>query len=264
MPRSRQSQQLTSAYRGRLVSITDRVQRAAVAQWPSIDGLDGTRWPDRMAIVVAGAQTEAARVGAAYLTAFLSSELAQRVPTVKIDSRQYAGLSRDGRPLTESLRSPVIGVLAALKDGKTAGEALAFGRQRAVRMVEVDVTHAARTSLMDAVAADGRLEGWERVTRGTCGACMALSGTQGHHFDTHPGCQCVPQPRVKGVPDEHPVPTGDVLFAAMSKAAQDEQFGEVKAAALRAGVISLTDLVDRSVLDTNQPDFITETPLNAA
>jgi hypothetical protein len=69
---------------------------------------------------------------------------------------------------------------------------------------------------------------------------------------------------VKGVADEHPVPSGDALFAAMSKAEQDEQFGQVKAAALRAGVITLADLVDRSELDTDQPDFITETPLHAA
>jgi hypothetical protein len=264
MPRSPQSPRLTNAYRQRIITITDRVERAAVTSWPSIDTLDGTRWPERMAAVVGGAQTEAARAASGYLTAFLSLELGRRVPTVNVDSRRYTGLSRDGRPLVEALHSPVIGVLAALKDRKTPQEALAFGRQRATRMVEVEVMNAARSALTDAIDADDRLEGWERVTRGTCGACLALSGDHGPHFHVHPGCKCVPQPRVKGVADKHPVPSGDALFAAMSKAEQDEQFGQVKAAALRAGVITLADLVDRSELDTDQPDYITETPLHAA
>lgn len=253
--------QLTASYRARLATIRQRVETQAAREWPQIDALDGSRWSERMAAAVAQAQTEAVRVGAAYLTGFLSVSLGRRVPTVAVDSRRYAGLSRDGRPLAEALQSPLIGVLAALKDGKSPGQALAFGRNRGLRMVEVDLMHAARSSLLDLMDADDRISGWERVTAGTCGACLALSGTTGPHFEVHPGCQCQPQPVVKAARHRAPVPSGMALFNALSVAEQDDRFGPDRAAAIRAGTLAITALVERVRQDAAD-DFITEAPAN--
>jgi hypothetical protein len=71
-------------------------------------------------------------------------------------------------------------------------------------------------------------------------------------------------PVVTGVPNRVPLLTGQQLFERMSRDEQNEQFGEVKADALRAGAITLADLVGTSHLDSDQPNFITEKPLEAA
>lgn len=264
MPRSARSLRVTSQYRARLAAIRKQAETRAKQEWPTIDTFDGTRWADRTAQAVAAAQTEAVRVTAGYLTAYISSELGRRVPVIRIDSRAYAGVSRDGRPLTKALQSPLIGVRAALKEGRTPDEALTIGWNRASRTVETDLMHAGRAALLDTIDADDRLEGWQRATAGTCGACMALSGTSGPQFEVHPGCQCQPQPVVRDVPDLVPVLTGIEMFRRMSTEEQDAQFGQEKAAALRDGTIDLADLVEHNRLRTGDTDFITERPLSAA
>jgi hypothetical protein len=264
LPASRRSLDVTNQYRRRVVAIRERVTAAAVREWPTIERLDGTVWPERLAAVVAGAQTEAVRAAAGYLTAYLSTETGRRQRAVGIDSRRYAGLSRDGRPLTEAFQSPVIGVRAALKDGKPASVALDIGLQRARRMVGVDLDHAHQTALTDTIGSDERFSGWERATAGTCGACMALSGTSAPHFEVHPNCLCVPSPVVRGVANVVKIATGIQLFRRLSTQEQDERFGPEKAEALRTGEMDFSDLVQKSRLKTHQRDFITEAPLDAA
>jgi hypothetical protein len=158
----------------------------------------------------------------------------------------------------------LIGVRVALKDGKPPSEALAIGLQRAQRMVGVDLDNAHQTALTDTIAADDRFTGWERATAGTCGACMALSGTSGTRFEVHPGCLCVAAPTVKGVANAVPIATGIELFTRLSTAEQDERFGPEKAEALRTGEMDFKGLVQRSRLATDQQNFITEAPQNAA
>jgi hypothetical protein len=264
MPASRRSLEVTNAYRARLAAIRQRAEARARQGWPTIDTLDGTRWADQAAQVVAAAQTEAVRATAGYVTAYVSTELGRRVPAVRIDSRQYAGSARDGRPLPEALRSPLIGVLGLLKQGRAPHDALRIGLHRGLRMIEVDLMHAGRAALLDTIEADDRLDGWQRATAGTCGACMSLSGTSGASFQVHPGCQCQPQPVVRGVPNRVPLLTGAEMFRRLTVEEQDAQFGPEKADALRAGDVELADLVQRSPLATGDTDFITEKPLDAA
>lgn len=263
VPASPRSFSVTAAYRQRVTAIRGRVQAQARREWPTIEGFDTSRWPDRMAVVVAGAQTEAVRAAAGYLTAYLTSETGWRARAITVDSRRYAGVSRDGRPLTEALQSPLIGVRAALADGKTAEVALAYGLQRATRMVGIDVDHAHRVALTDTIEADDRFAGWQRATAGTCGACMALSGQGGGAFRVHPGCSCTPQPVVRGVEDRFPLPSATDLFARLTPAEQDAQFGQAKAEALRTGAIAFADLIAVSEIETAE-NFVTEAPLDAA
>jgi hypothetical protein len=262
MPSNPQSLRLTDLYRQRLLQSRQRVEREAAARWPTIEALDGTDWPQQLAQVVGQAQGEAVRATGGYLSAFLRLETGAPA-AVTLDSRTYAGLSRDGRPLQEALRSPLIGTLGKLKEGATPDEALSYGLNRATRMVSVDFDHAHRSALLDTLEADDRFAGFERATAGTCGACMALSADGGPHFDVHPGCQCVPQPVVSGVPDLFSLPSPLALFASKTKAEQDEALGAEAADKVRSGAIELSDLVAVSPLAT-QPDFLTQAPIQDA
>jgi hypothetical protein len=257
VPSNPKSLRLTGLYRERLLQARSRVEAEARARWPTIEQLDDTGWPGEMGQVVARSQLDAVRSTAAYLTAFLALETGRR-RRVDIDTGMYAGRSRDGRILTDALRSPIIGVLGKLKEGWTPEQALDHGLNRALRMVSVDFDHAHRQALTDTVKVDDRFQGWQRVTRGTCGACMALSGSSGPHFEVHPGCQCVPQPVVAGVKDLFPVATAAELFRSKTKQEQDAALGPDTAEKVRSGSIELSELVAVTPLATDQPDFITQ------
>lgn len=343
MPANRLSLNLTTAYRQRLDLARDRLQRLAEERWPSLDDFDGSDWPRRMAGLVAQAQTEAIRASAGYLGTYLTLELGKRSSAPAIDSRTFAGKSRDGRPLAESLESPIIGVRTALKQayavpgqmvdvspadarkwlaGGTHGglqqsevDALAekmkagtwdpklgviritgdgfvfdgqhrlravvqsgltvkmevargvpdpirYGLDRAKRQVGVDFDAAHRQALLGAIDADDRFDGWQRALRGTCGACAAVASHVEHgiHFAVHPGCHCVSEPVVKGVPNLFPRATGAELFAAKSDEELDEAVGPLAATLLREGRIQLSELVQHEELDSDQAGFITQKP----
>ena len=269
MPASERSLRLTDLYRERLLSVRERAGRAAEGAWERVDLADleptFTDWVGAVSTAVTDAQVRATRLSAAYLTAFLSSELGRRVPTVTIDASGYAGTARDGRPLAEAYDTARVGVLVALKDGTPNEQALNAGRVRALRAVELDVMQTARQSLQDAMRAHERVSGYRRAVSGTCGACVAASEgvfSDSAHFEVHPGCQCVPEPRVRGVRDTVPRLVGAALFASMSEGEQNDALGPETAELVRSGEVALTDLVRRNRLAT-EPDFITQAPLKA-
>lgn len=264
MPASQRSLRLTQAYRQRQIATRARIQQRAQRTWPSIEALGSTDWVERMAASLAHAQATSIRLAAAYLTAFLASETGKRPRQVAIDTQSYVGRSRDGRPLSESLRSPIIGVLSYLKDGLSAADSLSRGLNRATRMVGVDLDNAHHTALLRTLADDDRFDGWNRSLAGTCGACASVASGVSHalQFPVHPGCQCVASPVVKGVANTFPVPTGVEVFNDKTDAEQDAMLGPDAAALVRAGVITLDDLHGRSEMAT-EPDFITQKPLAA-
>lgn len=200
MAQSLRSLRLTDAYRERLAVTRERAQATAAARWPTIEQLDDSDFTERTAAALTRSQTEAVRATAGYLTAFVSSETGRRVRAHAPDTRRYAGISRDGRPLSESLRSPIIGVLSDLKAGKPYVEALEHGKNRALRMIEMDLMHAARSALNDAMDESPDVEGWQRAVKGTCGACMGDIAVEVRTelpaipLQVHPNCQCVTEP----------------------------------------------------------------------
>lgn len=264
MPHNPRSAEVTDRYRDRLLAIRESLQAQAKARWPTIDQLDQTKWRSQMAQLVSQRQVEAIRVTSAYLTAFTTLETGKRTLVV-VDSSIYAGRSRDGRPLFDALQSAIIGVRAKLKEGASPDEALRFGLERGVRMVGVDFDSAHRTALLTTIDLDRRFDGWQRAVRGTCGACAAVAGHAQHglSFQVHPGCQCVSEPQVAGVPNTHPRLTGPEIFAAKSPDEQDEMLGPEAAELVRTGAIDLSDLVGHSELDSDQPGFITQRPVGS-
>ncbi len=263
MPAQRRSLALTESYRARLLATRAALQARAERLWPTIEALDDSRWVERMAAATTQGQIEAIRLSAAYLGAFATSELGRRQQPPRIGLEQ-AGLSFDGRPLVESLRSPIIGVYGYLKEGLSASESLSRGLHRATRMVGVDFDHAHRTALLAAIADDDRFDGWQRSLAGTCGACASVASGLSHalYFPVHPGCCCVSSPVVRGLPNTFPIPTGVEVFNAKSDAEQDEMLGPEAAALVRAGEITLDDLRGHSEL-AEAPDFITQRPISA-
>jgi hypothetical protein len=268
LPTSRLSHRITDAYRNRLVALSGALERDVERSWPTIRTLDGAKdaWPEIAARSVARSQSHAVRLTAGYLTAYISSELGRRVPTVRVDSRTYT-TSRDGRPLKDALASPIIGTLGALKD-KGPEDALAYGLNRAKRMAVVDFDHSHRAALRDLMDSDDRISGWQRSVRGTCGACLGDIAVEvsirlpSIPLNVHPYCKCVTQPVVADVPDRFPVETGVQRFVAMTPDEQDEQFGEEKAQRLREEPALLSSLVAESHIETAE-DFITEAPTAA-
>jgi hypothetical protein len=202
MPAAESSLRITEAYRTRLFGLRSQLERRAETLWPTIEGLDDFTWTNKAAAATQNAQREAVALTGAYLTAFLTSEVGTRTRGPILDTRRYSGLSRDGRPLRDALRSPMIGVRFKLKEGATPEEALAYGLNRAKRMVSVDYDHAHRTALLDGLAADERFQGWQRAVTGTCGACAGdiavevSTNLPSIPLQVHPNCQCVTEPVV--------------------------------------------------------------------
>lgn len=246
---------LTQSYRRKLLDLEGRVALAARVQWPSIQELDSSEWPLAIGRQVTRAQTESVRATNAYLTLTLRSN--RKPGRLTLDTRRYAGLSRDGRPIEEALQSALIGTRAALKQGREAQVALSIGLSRGLRMARFETVQAGRDALLDAIDEDDRFTGWQRQVAGTCAACMALSGSQGPKFEVHPGCQCLPFPTVAGVA-KVALPTGAALFSRLSKPEQEAAIGADAAALVREGA-DLNDFVSHSTIETSD-DFLTQKP----
>jgi hypothetical protein len=262
LPANPRTLQATEAYRRRVIGTRKALQGRAERLWPTIQQLDDTAWSAQMAAAVAQSQTEAVRITSGYLGAVLTLETGKRTAPPPIDPSRYAGLTRDGRTLSEAFQSPLIGVLGKLKEGGDYLDALKFGLNRATRMVGVEYDWSHHQSMMDAIAEDDRFDGWQRSLAGTCGACASVaSGTSyGLEFEVHPGCQCVAIAVVVGVVAKIAVPTGQEVFNAKTVEQQDEMLGPEPAALVRDGAITLSDLYERSPLEEGD-DFITQKPL---
>jgi hypothetical protein len=259
MPASPRSLRLTDLYRQRLLALSHRAEQTARQTWPRIEELDSTPWPNYMAGELARAQTQAVRLTAGYLGAFLRSETG-RGTALAIDSRKYAGLSTDGRPLREALESPLIAVRAALKDGRVPAVALNVGLTRALRTVPFEAVQAGRDALRETIETDERFTGAQRSVAGTCAACMALSGEP--RYEVHPGCQCVFMPVVAGVAATIAIPTGAELFRSLSTRDQEKAIGAEPARLVRDGEADLKDFIDHSPQE-RRPDLLTQKPVEA-
>ena len=83
-------------------------------------------------------------------------------------------------------------------------------------------------------------------------------------LEIRPAAPVPDPPEIPDVPaDVFPRPTGAEVFAAKSKAEQDEMLGAEAAEKVRSGAIKLSDLVAVSALAT-APNFITQAPVEDA
>jgi hypothetical protein len=267
MPAHRDSLRITDTYRQRLLALRDHAASVARGAWSRLDpeDLDATHaaWVATTATTTEAIQHAGLQLTAGYLAAFLTSELQRRTAPPAIDPARYAGRSRDGRPLADTLGGTLISVKAALADGTPVSEALAASGVRATRLVSSETIAAPRAALSDEIHADSRIRGWRRVTSGGCGACLAAaSETHGDDepLPVHDGCRCTAEPIVADTPDRYPRPTGRQLLDRRTDEEQDALLGADKAQLLRTGEIDLHELLSHSPM-TAIDDQITETPL---
>ena len=266
MPSSQRSLRVTSAYRERLAGIQSRLARDVGGIWDAIDPADfsGTYDAARVARLIEAAQRRAAQTSSGYLSAFLSSELGRR--TSGLPTSIDTGETPAGRPLTAATFGVILGVKQKIGEGATVADALALGRVELLRLADVAAYRVARQTLTRGLTADDRFTGWRRAVRGTCGACLGAAtgslASPGEEIETHPGCQCVQEPQVRGVAQRFHRPSGATIFAAYSVARQNELLGEEKAQLVRDGHYELADLIDHSPIE-HGPDILTERPLDA-
>lgn len=273
MPADPRSLQITDRYRAQLLRLRQLITVGAARQWQAIDldDLDAgfARWLAAVSALLGGGQRQAIIQTAAYLTAYMTSELdAPQLPP-PIDVERYAGRSRDDRPLTEALTPPLFTVKMAIAQRKPVVQASASGLNRALRLVGAEVLAVPRAALRDAIHDDRRIVGWRRVTSGNaCGACLGAATGAIHEtdqvLDVHDHCRCSAEPVVRGVRERVRRPTGPELFDRLTEAQQGQLFhgrgGAEKAALIRSGDVPLADLITRTPM-ARMADQITETPL---
>jgi hypothetical protein len=270
MARAERSLQITDAYQAHLVTLAHRARAAAAADWGrmvDLEDLDRTQpaWARTIAATLAALQGAGTRLTAAYLAAFLTSELGRPIAPAHLDENRYVGASRAGKPLADALVSTVITVKQAIAAGHDRGQAGQEGLHQAVRLAGAETLAPPRAALADLMAGDDRIAGWRRVTSGGCGACIAAAA---HPFSAqepmkiHDGCKCTAEPVVRDVPDRFPRRNGHEIFNAMTAPEQDDLLGAEKAQLIRSGQVPLTALIATSPM-ASIPDAITEAPLEA-
>jgi hypothetical protein len=270
VPSSHRALRVTDTYRRRVALLRQQAQHTATRNWSVVDGADlnGTHrlWVARTAPRLVEVQRAAARLSVAYLTAFVAVELGRRVTPPRTPPANAIGVSRAGKPIAAALDDSLVPVKVAIKDGKTVGAALALGLTAIARNASEDVAFTARDTVSAGITADDRIVGWQRVTNGGCGACLALADGDVMPDDTeleiHDNCQCTAEPVVADTPNDVQRPTGSDQFAAMTQAQQDQSLGPDAAQLVRDGQVPLRDLVERSPMDAIA-DQITQSPLEA-
>jgi hypothetical protein len=270
VPARERSLAITDAYRARRLELVAAARAATARDWRElvdVGDLDATHpaWVDRAATTLTAVQSGLVRLTSAYLIAFLRSELGRPVDARHLDERALVGVTRSGKPMTETLAATVIGVKQAIGEGVEPAEAAARGSRASSRLVAAEASYAAQGALSGEIQGDDRIVGWERVTSGGCGACLAAATrTYGAEepFAVHDGCQCSAEPVIAGTRQRAPRASGYEIFAGMTPAAQDALLGTTKAELVRSGTVVLTDLLDVSPMAAID-DQITETPLKA-
>ncbi len=201
MPAKTASLRITETYRGRLVAIRKQAQTLAKQTWAKIpsDSLDNYQ-PSVLGLQIAELQRGAARLGAAYVSAFVASELGEApVPPVAVASQ--TGEAFGGRALGRALLGPMLGVKQAIGQGKDPAQALAEGGRELVKVVGLATDQAGREAQRVAMDLSPNIDDWRRAVKGTCDACLSATaeGTfvpAGEPLEIHPNCECVAEPNV--------------------------------------------------------------------
>ena len=187
-----------------------------------------------------------------YLSAYMTSELGV-VTDIPVPVAQYAGVTQDGRPVSEPLGLAGIAMKLAVIAGATSAGVSAAGLARVVRVARTETMSAARTAQRDFMAEDDRVNGYYRQASGhPCAACMGIAGTQFRDdevFPIHGACQCTAEPLLVGLPDNHRPQDGKAIIDDMGPDRANAAYGD-RVGALNDGTASLSDMA--TIRDANQ------------
>lgn len=269
MPASSRSLQITDRYRDTRAVLTRHTVTVIDRRWQQVtlDDLERshTLWLATAVATIMQAQHAGLRLTAAYVAAYLASETGRVSPPAPIDDTGLIGVAEDGQPVETQLAKTLIGVKAALKGGKPPEQALAEEGGRASRLAASASMFTPRETLARQIRTHPEIVGWQRVTRGGCGACLAAAAhTHGKDepLKVHPFCECTQEPVVRDVRNVVTRPTGPEIFAGWSREQQDQALGSVAADAVRTGRVSWPDLIATSPME-RQADYITQAVIEA-
>lgn len=162
----------------------------------------------RLTLLVGAAQLGAARDGAAYVPAVLSELNLDADAEGTVESRRFAGVASDGRPLDSLLYGAVVAAGKAYNAGAAVSEALQTGSRQLSMMTRTQIADAGRGATSVAIAATPKVTGYVRmVNPPTCSRCAILAGRWYRYnrgFERHPRCDLAtaftsPPPRTSPV-----------------------------------------------------------------
>jgi len=256
-------------------ALSDAVERAQ-HEWALIIAAESVRGaksalegvsPDliaaRASMIVEANVNAAGREGALTIDQVLAAT--GREPTGAADSIDLAP--------SIDVTSAVIRAWRKARAAAADGEQLHTGflRSELTRIIGDTLTDAWRDGQVAAMDAHPEIIGYRRITRpGCCGACLALANGDilpvGEPFEAHGRCRCTLEPVIADVNDsDWGRPTGAERWEQMSPGEQDETFaghgGRAKADLLRAGVITLEQLITREPRPPGRRPLTRETTL---
>lgn len=233
----------------------DRALLELEAAWRELDEYDVDTSLAELAPRLAGtiilAKRHNATASAAYLADFVALELGEpRGEPVALEDRST--VTAAGVPVLAAVSQLAPAIKWATSTGKSPTEAKSFAFARLATIASSEIVDAGRDALHEAMLADERVAGWQRVVYGTCAACLGRQGesssAKAEKLRVHPHCRCMTEPVVAGVEPAVKRPTARQLFERMTIAEQDAAFGKQAAEQLRSGSLSLSKLakVDRA------------------
>jgi hypothetical protein len=227
--------QATGAFADRLERLAIATAREAI-NTVAIEGM----WINAAGGVIRAGQSVAVRFSSAYLKQLARAEgrnITLPEPDMSRVGQLASGIVVERASVATALR---------MKTEPEPARALRQARAAISRLSHAAVLDAGRLAIGDVVEA-GPFKGWRWLSRGTCGACLGLDTgavqSDGSRLVSHPGCVCVPEPTFRAERGGPARPTGVDRFRRMSKVAQDAALGPEAAQAVRAGTVTLPELV---------------------
>lgn len=268
MPANRRSLQITNLYGRRIKALSRDLANRLGARWRLTGDFDAqyAEWLAYAIPATTAAQTLAVQITSGYLGAFRSSEAGRVLPPPRLNGDGIVGRSRDGRPLAESLDSPLIKAKLAVGEGKSTQEASKIGFDVASRSIRFDTDEAARLVMSEYLRQNDNIIGYRRVSGGesTCGGCLAAESGEvllpTEDFASHPGCDCVAEPVYGDVDDLFRHPTGQQKYDSLTPEEKVEAVGLDASQLIDSGEIRLAQLEDRFETELG-PNFLVERPL---
>lgn len=268
MPANRRSLEITNLYGRRVRALSRNLSDRLGARWRLTGDFDAeyARWLAFAVPATTAAQALAVQLTAGYLGAFQSSEARRFTPPPRLNGDRIVGRTRDGRPLAESLNSPLVNAKLAVGEGKTTQEASKIAFDVASRSIRFDTEEAARLVMSEHLRQNDNVIGYRRVSGGesTCGGCLAAESGDvllpTEDFASHPGCDCVAEPVYGDVDDLFRHPTGQQKYDRLSPEEKIEAVGLDASQLLDSGDIRLAQLEGRFETELG-PNFLVERPL---
>ena len=179
--------------RTRVLSVVEQTW-GGLGSW---DSADVERFVAKVEPLIRAGQLSTAAMTDSYIAAVMSTMTGEPVRPIGVHADEVTHL----RPVPndEVYRRPFVELWSGLKTGQPFNEALAAGGQRALRLVEDDLSMAHRTAASRAFTQHSGVQTYRRVIRpemsktGVCGLCIAASG-QTYKSETllpvHGRCWC--------------------------------------------------------------------------